>query len=295
MTTISVLTYNNNPKTLNVLNELENWGQEHSDAQILFPKRLSHWRNFKVGEFVNDIKLRECDVMVCIGGDGTFLSAARLVAPSETPILGVHTGSTGFLTDFDELNFIKALDQILKGEFATKTRLMLEVGIIDSHSAITKDIIINELQIKPLEHRSMIQLEVIVNGNKLTNYWADSLLISTPTGSTAYNLAAGGPIIYPTANAVILNPVNPPSLTVRPIVVPADATIEIRNSEEVSSKIILDGREEKILKPNQTLKIRRSRFDTHIIRSPEYGFIEALKQKLGWSGDRYVSNGDLNA
>lgn len=172
---------------------------------------------------------------------------------------------------------------------------MLEVGIIDSHSAITKDIIINELQIKPLEHRSMIQLEVIVNGNKLTNYWADSLLISTPTGSTAYNLAAGGPIIYPTANAVILNPVNPPSLTVRPIVVPADATIEIRNSEEVSSKIILDGREEKILKPNQTLKIRRSRFDTHIIRSPEYGFIEALKQKLGWSGDRYVSNGDLNA
>lgn len=196
MTTISVLTYNNNPKTLNVLNELENWGLAHSEAQILFPKRLSHWRDFKVGEFVNDIKLRECDVMVCIGGDGTFLSAARLVAPLETPILGVHTGSTGFLTDFDELNFIKALDQILKGEFATKTRLMLEVGIIDSHSAITKDIIINELQIKPLEHRSMIQLEVIVNGNKLTNYWADSLLISTPTGSTAYNLAAGGPIIY---------------------------------------------------------------------------------------------------
>lgn len=295
MKTISVLAYQNNPKSQKVLKGLMEWALALDEVQIRLPKRLSSWMEFEGGNFVNDITLSDCDIMVCIGGDGTFLSAARLVAPSETPILGIHTGSTGFLTDFSQDNFRSALDQILRDDFEIKPRLMLEVGIMEFDSTIVKDIVINELQIKPLEHRSMIQLEVNINGHELTNYWADSLLISTPTGSTAYNLAAGGPIIYPTANAVILNPVNPPSLTVRPIVVPADATIEIRNGEDISSKLILDGREERILKPNQKLKIRRSRYNTHIIRSPEYGFIEALKDKLGWSGDRFISTGDLDA
>lgn len=294
MKTISVLAYDNNSKSLKVLEVITQWAFHKEQVQLLFPKRLSSWMNFECGDFVNDVTLRNCDTMICIGGDGTFLSAARMVAPSETPILGIHTGSTGFLTDFSLNNFQDALDGIVKDDFEIKTRLMLEVGTVETSSTVAKEIVINELQIKPVEPRSMINLEVIINGHVLTNYWADSLLISTPTGSTAYNMAAGGPIIYPTADAVILNPVNPPSLTVRPIVIPADATIEIKNGLGHSSKLILDGREERFLKSNQSLKIRKSLFNTQIIRSPEYGFIEALKDKLGWNGDRYVHSGDVN-
>ncbi len=295
MKTISVLTYDNNPKTLQVLSEIQKWSVSHDELEILVPIRLSTWMDFTNVTFVNDDKLRDCNVLISIGGDGTFLSAARLVARIETPILGVHTGSTGFLTDFSPTGFQGALDSIIQGDFELKSRLMLDVGLIEDNSAIAKDYIINELQIKPLEHTSMIELEVKINGYVLTKYWADSLLISTPTGSTAYNLAAGGPIIYPTAEAVILNPVNPPSLTVRPIVVPADATLLIKNTQGTAFKVILDGREERIIQANQSLKIRRSKFNTQIIRSPEYGFIEALKHKLGWSGDRFVAPGDNNA
>lgn len=280
---IAVLAYNQDERVQLSVQMIRKWAQEHDFIQMLWAQEIPE-------SIISGLprasveQMRQAEVMISIGGDGTFLSAARMVTGLRIPILGVHTGKTGFLTDFPVEKLEQALDQIAQGSYETRPRMMMEIER-KAGDFYEKDVVLNELLISPLTRTQMVNLAVEINGRYLTDYWADSLLISTPTGSTAYNLSAGGPILYPSTEAFILTAVNPPSLSVRPLVIPATASMIIRENENQGCALLLDGRIEKFMNPGEEIVLRRSPWDTYIVHLTEYGFVDALREKLGWCGN----------
>jgi NAD+ kinase len=281
---IGILFFNEDERTQNAVEFIRAWAERQNHIEVWWPE--NRFIDILADEkCLNPEKLKLADLIISIGGDGTFLSAARLVAGIQTPILGVHTGKTGFLTDYPVEDLELALDDILHQNLSLSPRLMLDIKAFRQDKKIFQEVILNELLIRPNKPMGMVNLRVEVNGQFLTDFWADFLIISTPTGSTAYNLSAGGPIVYPSSESIIINAVNAPSLSVRPIVIPADAELRIQENEGHECQIIHDGRIQKILSPNGLIQISRSPYVTHFIRSSRYGFVDALREKLGWCGN----------
>lgn len=280
---IGVLAYNSDVRVALSLQLIQTWAAQHSFIDILWSEHIPVSVLDSVSRHT-DQELKVSHVLISIGGDGTFLSAARIVTGLQTPILGVHTGKTGFLTDFPVERLAEALEEISTDRFEIRPRLMMD---IDRHCGDfhEKDVVLNELLITPQTPQRMVNLTVHLNDRFLTDYWCDGLLISTPTGSTAYNLSAGGPILYPTTEALILTAVNPPSLSVRPLVVPATAKLRISEKEGHGCTLLLDGRIEKSMNAGEELHLSRSRWNTHFVHITEYGFVDALREKLGWCGN----------
>jgi len=245
-----------------------------SMAPLITPLRL-----------VSEKIIRQCDVLVAIGGDGTVLSTARLALGKEIPLLGINTGRIGFLAEYRVEELEATLDMLLAGQFHVGPRIMLDFAMYQGRKKILQETALNEVQIQAIEPVRMVDLEVKLNSSHLTEYWADSLLISTPTGSTAYNLSAGGPILHPTTDAFILNPVNPCSLSVRPLVISADhSELFIQECNGHPVRLMIDGRLGPTLAPGQSLTLAKSKWATHFIEPNHSGFVEALREKLGWTG-----------
>lgn len=286
MKKLALIAFHKNERTLEAIQCILEWAQ-NKDCELFFHPELPQFTEAEnlptYRHSLEEIRVK-AGWAISIGGDGTFLTSARLFAGLGTPIFGVHTGTTGFLTDFSPENFIEGLDQVFKGNGATQSKLMLDVSLHRDKTSLRKNFALNEILIKPTQSQGMVELSVDINGEHLTDYLADSLLISTPTGSTAYNLSAGGPILHPTCEVVILTAINPPSLSVRPLVIPATAKITITSSNNQSNSIVLDGRVVKTLSVDETLEITRSHMETKVFKSEHYGFVDALKDKLGWNG-----------
>lgn len=236
--------------------------------------------------------LRSCDALVAVGGDGTVLSAARLALGREIPILGVNAGKVGFLAEYRVDILPETLDALVTGAFTTRPRIMLDCTVWKGRKRVVSETVLNEVQLRASEPERMVNLEVQLNGKHLTEYWADSLLISTPTGSTAYNLSAGGPILHPATQAFVLNPVNPTSLSVRPLIIPAEALCRIHSASQCAVGIVFDGRSNRMLEAGEFLELKRSRFVTPFVRTGAAGFVDALQEKLGWTGKPRLANQD---
>ncbi|MEA3451885.1 MAG: NAD kinase, partial [Bacteroidota bacterium] len=229
---------------------------------------------------------KEFDVFFSIGGDGTFIECASLLKKRNIPIIGINSGRLGFLASISKNEISSAIDEILKKKFTLEKRGLLEIKI-DSETNFFKDFpyAINELTILKKETASMINIEVFVNKQFLNTYWADGLIISTPTGSTAYSLSAGGPIILPGSNNFVITPLAPHTLTVRPIVVPDD----------VELKIIVHGRGDKFLTTidsynalidyQTTIHIKKADFFINMVKLDSYDFFSTLRKKLMWGAD----------
>lgn len=224
------------------------------------------------------------DLVISIGGDGTFLRAARWVGDREIPILGVNTGHMGFLSSCNVSEIEGMLDCVFSGDVAIERRMMLEAeirGLRDDawHYAL------NEIALLKEERVSMIRVMTEINGHFLANYRCDGLIVSTPTGSTGYNLSAGGPILEPTIDCMALSPVAPHMLTVRPLVVGGDSelglTVESRSGR---FKISLDDRSY-LVQAGESVKIRRAAFVTKLIRRKDSTFAGILREKLLWNAD----------
>ena len=282
---IGVITYSDDPLMYKTLDIIKAWAVSQ-DIKVLVSEdlKVEHEDPYVL---CDTDKIRTSDIIISIGGDGTFLSAARIVAGLETPILGINLGTIGFLTDYPITQIEFALKELEKEEINTSPRIMLDLEIRSQDNSSYTHSALNDVLIKPRKATQLVQLNVSVSQESLTTYKADSLIISSPTGSTAYNLAAGGPILYPTTEAFILNPINPSSLTVRPIVIPASEVIEIYSAQHMDLEVIIDGREVIEIHPNDTVIIKKAPWFTHFIKSDRYGFTEALKDKLGWSGLPY--------
>lgn len=226
------------------------------------------------------------DFIIVLGGDGTLLSVARLIGEKGTPILGVNLGSLGFLTEVTLDELYPLLEKILGGEMIIDERWMLESTIIRGDHEISKHIVLNDVVINKGAFARMIQMETRVDGRYLNTYRADGLIISTPTGSTAYSLSAGGPIIYPTVGAIIVSPICPHTLTNRPIVLPEHVTVEVTlKTENEDVLVTLDGQEGHALRYLDRVIIKKALANSRLILSPWKDYYQILRQKLRW-GDR---------
>ena len=223
------------------------------------------------------------DLVVVLGGDGTLLSVARSLAEG-VPILGVNLGSLGFLTEIGRGEMYPALVRVLDGDYAIEERPMLDVELRRNGSEAVYRVFNDAVVTKGALAR-IIETSLFVDGNLVARFRADGLIISTPTGSTAYNLSSGGPIVHPLLPVVLLTPICPHALTLRPVVVPSSETVEVRletDGEEVF--LTLDGQEGASLAYGDTVAVRRSRRSARLVKVRDRTFYDSLRGKLRWGG-----------
>jgi NAD+ kinase len=225
------------------------------------------------------------DLLVVIGGDGTLLRAIRMSAPREVPILGVHMGYLGFLTEVMEDEVYTALEAILRGECLRDERVMLEASLIRGSETLVRQHVLNDVVISKGALARIFDIEVWVDDTFITCYRADGLIASTPTGSTAYNLAADGPIVHPGVGAIILTPICPHMLSNRSIVLPDSQEVTlIVNSKKASDNIFLtlDGQKGFPLEASDRLFVKRGSQKAILLRLPRRDFFQVLRTKLKW-------------
>jgi NAD+ kinase len=223
------------------------------------------------------------DLLVVLGGDGTMLAAARLLEGRATPILGVNTGGLGFLTEVTPDEIYKAMESIFENAYTVEERLMLRSRITRHGQQVGGASVLNDVVLSKGTLTRMVQMEIRINRQFVTGLRGDGLIISTPTGSTAYSLSSGGPILNPAVHAVILTPICPHTLTNRPIVIPQDARIEIFiSSREEGAMATFDGQVGIALRHEDMIEVGASDHYAKLIRFPERTFYEVLRKKLKW-------------
>ena len=245
----------------------------------------------KIGGCMEELSIipKDVDCVVVLGGDGTLLGAARKVGKYGVPILGVNIGSLGFLTEIPLKRLYPTIDMMLKGQLEVESRLMLETTVLRGGEEICRFLVLNDVVINKGPLARIIDLDVYINDIFLTTFRADGLIISTPTGSTAYNLSAGGPILYPTLANFVLTPICPFALTNRPIILPDPDTISIKMGKESEEKVSLtfDGQVGFEFSSTDKVLIRKSRKRINLIKSPDQTYFEILRAKLMWGGTPY--------
>lgn len=222
-----------------------------------------------------------------LGGDGTFLSAVRWIGDQNIPILGTKFGEVGFLAEIAEENLFSAAEAVLNHEFDTEPRMRLLGSVFREEEEIARETVLNDFVINKGALARLIHIETYINDEYMTTYSADGLIISTPTGSTAYSLAAGGPIIHPEVPGILLTPICPFTLTNRPLVVSDSVNIKIRLEKE-SPDIMLtfDGQSGLEINEAHTIIIKKSPHPVNMITMPDQRYFDVLKTKLRWSGGR---------
>lgn len=227
----------------------------------------------------------DSDLVVVLGGDGTLLAAAREAGPRGTPLLGVDLGSFGFLAAEDPERLLGHLDRLLAGEFELEHRIMLQV-----QSGDLADVALNDVIVAKSVHGRLIRLHTSLDGDHIATYPADGLIVATATGSTAYSLSAGGPIVDARMAAMVLTPICPHTLYSRPLLVPADVRVDLRleadGKVEPHAVLFVDGQEQRTLAEGEGVSIRRAPQDALLVRLGESRFYDRLREKLKWGTER---------
>lgn len=219
------------------------------------------------------------DFVITFGGDGTILSAANLLLKYEVPILGFNVGKLGFLAEFSVNQIDETLDNIINGRYRIVDRAVLETEVLGK-----KIYALNDLVLEKKESTRLITIECLSNDNHIADYRADGVIVTTPTGSTAYSLSAGGPIIAPSTNVFCITPICPHSLTLRPIVIPNNVEVKFKvaqNSGEVN--LVADGRNQLSLKENDIITIKKADYSVKLIKPLASSYYDVLKAKLHWA------------
>jgi NAD+ kinase len=273
---------------------------QHEPAR-LEAKRLEAWfSNRGIAVFSEEMTAEtsslipdNVDWVVVLGGDGTLLGAARKVGQYGAPILGVNLGGLGFLTGIPLDELYPMIEMMIKGRLEVETRAMLETRVFRGGREVLCFQVLNDVVINKGALARIIDLDVTIDEEFLTTFRADGLIISTPTGSTAYNLSAGGPILYPTMETFVLTPICPFTLTNRPIIIPNTATIRIQMGKESEETVILtfDGQVGCDLFFEDEVIINKSKEKIKLLRPPDHSYFKILRTKLMWGGTTY-NNGD---
>jgi NAD+ kinase len=228
---------------------------------------------------------RHCDLIIVVGGDGTLLHAARSLVSSQVPMLGINRGRLGFLVDVSPDDISATLDEILAGRYKEEYRFLLHAEVVRDGIVIAQSEAFNDVVVHVRNVVRMIELDTYVDGRYLNTQRADGLIVATPTGSTAYALSGGGPILHPSLNAIVLVPVCPHTLSNRPIVVDAESRIEIRVCERNNppARVSFDGQANVKLLPKDCIKIRRQSNLLRLIQPVDHDYFNILRAKLRWS------------
>ncbi|NSW86117.1 MAG: NAD(+)/NADH kinase [Syntrophobacteraceae bacterium] len=222
-------------------------------------------------------------LVIVLGGDGTFLSVARLIETLPTPIVGINLGGLGFLTEITVESCFNQLEKILDGQCEIEERMRLRVSIRRDNREIFRQRVLNDAVINKGALARIIDLKTSIDGHFLTHYRGDGLIISTPTGSTAYNISAGGPIVFPTAKALIVTPICSFTLTNRPIIFPPNITIQVELAEPTRDvTLTCDGQVGCLLTPSDIIIITAAANPLRLIKTPAIDYFEILRTKLRW-------------
>jgi len=272
-----------------VAHELSEWlrrrGLEVGLDQATLRARGSAERAFYPGE--------PCDLVVVLGGDGTLLSVARTVGPA-APILGVNLGTLGFLTEVSRGELYPSLVQVLGGRFRVEERSLFDVDLQRNGSGLLRYQVLNDAVITKSALARIIELTLRIDGHLIARFRADGLIISTPTGSTAYNLSAGGPILSPLLPVAVLTPICPHALSLRPIVVPDTGRIEVTlETQREEVYLTLDGQEGTSLGFGDVVRLGRSDSRVRLVKVTGRGFFDSLRGKLRWGGLEGHPNGEV--
>jgi NAD+ kinase len=231
-----------------------------------------------------DEMCKKSDFLVSLGGDGTLLSLVRKSYRYKKPVLGINAGNLGFLADISIDNVSLFLDNLLSGKYTIDERMMIEGYISSSHKTKVNFFAFNDVVLTRPTISKMVKINASIDGNWFNTYRGDGLIVSTPTGSTAYNLAVGGPVMYPLTKAFIMTPISAHSLTQRPLVVPADFTIELTSSED-KMILIVDGQDDYSLSSNDTVVIKGAKRGAKMLHGLNKTYFDTLREKLHW-GDK---------
>lgn len=282
-----------NEQFINYIKEIFRILHENKIEIIVFKKYIDSIKELKtdflknneiktfnnISDFPNDI-----DIMVSIGGDGTFLETLPYLLKADIPVIGINTGRLGFLANISKENIYKAINDILEDKYTIEYRSLLELkfplNVFEDNNFALNDITIQKYDL------SMISIQVYLNGEYLTTYWTDGLIISTPTGSTAYSLSAGGPIIYPETSDLILVPIASHNLTVRPLIIPDDFEIKVNVSSRTNKFLLTADHKAKCIENNINIIVKKANVRIKMIRLFDHSFFKTLREKLMWGMDQ---------
>ena len=264
-----------------LVHEVMLWAKDNN-IKLFLPDSLEHLKiasnhsNFYDSNVPPDI-----DFLLCLGGDGTLIAGVRIFSNPTVPVLGVHIGGLGFLAQITPKELTEKLNMIKNGESTTQERLVLDAQISNSnksHFAINDFVVQNEIAYR------VTSLSLYIDGKHVSDYKSDGIIISTPTGSTAYSLSSGGPIVQPDVFSIIVTPISPHSLTSRPLVLPANVDIEFRfnGDSEKELKLISDGQNIENFTKDSTVKISQAKHHVKFITFEDYDYYQTLKTKMVW-------------
>jgi NAD+ kinase len=275
------------PEALKTICELVEWLAERGIKVVGGPElereRIAHQTGCPVEEVPTQRIANEVDLMLVLGGDGTMIATARMIGDQEVPVIGVNYGGLGYLAEFRIEELCTGLEAVLTSNYRLDKRVMLEVELRRDRDLLSSNRVLNDVVINKSALARIIEIETHFNGQFVNAFRADGLIVSTPTGSTAYNLSAGGPMIFPSMNAVVITPICPFTLSNRPIVVPDNGEIELRlktDHEEVA--LTLDGQVGFPLKIGDLVVIRKSRTTFNLVQPSNRNYFDVLRDKLRW-------------
>ena len=284
ITRIGIVVKPNAPNAIAFTQELTAW--------LVQRKRQVYLDEEIAGQVTDSIPLsggkmgQTIELLIVLGGDGTLLSAVRDLAGKAVPILGVNLGGLGFLTEVTLEEIYPAMEQILEGKMVTEKRMKLCARVFRQEKPVEEYTVLNDVVISKSVLARLIHLRNSINGAYVTTYRGDGIIISTPTGSTAYSLAAAGPIVYPTMDSILITPICPHTLTNRPLVIPEGAVVEfILESKEGDVRLTLDGQVGSALLPFDRVVITKAQHHVLFIKSSSRDYFEILRNKLKW-GER---------
>ena len=227
-----------------------------------------------------DALCNHVDALVTLGGDGTLISAVRRSFEYDIPVLGVYAGSLGFLADVDLDELDEFVNNMVQGKVRVDERSVLEVRIVSENDE-RKMYAFNDMVLTRPSVSNMIHIETLVDGKAFNTYYGDGVIVATPTGSTAYNVSAGGPVLFPLSKVFVLTPICPHSLTQRPVVLPGEFSIEMK-TQKLRALVIIDGQDMHELEEGQSVHIKLANKRAKLIHREEFNYFDVLKQKLGW-------------
>jgi NAD+ kinase len=224
-----------------------------------------------------DMLCQECDIIICLGGDGTLISVSRRSCKYDIPILGVNLGTLGFLTDIMPKELPQFLENLKNKQYRIDSRMMIEASANLNNFVAFNDFVITRKNIN-----GIVRIDAKIDGKQFNSYHGDGLIISTPTGSTAYNLSTGGPVVYPLTDAFIVTPISPHSLTQRPLVLPGNFEIELSTPNKAGAVIIMDGQDIYNIEQDEVIKIKVASHRARLLHRVERNYFEVLNKKLHW-------------
>lgn len=264
----------NSPEIKDVYLKIKKYFQ-NENIEVLLEYNSAKMIGYRGLDF--DELCQTCDFLVSVGGDGTLISVTRRSYKFDKPVLGIHLGTLGFLTDIMLGELPSFIEKLKVGEYRIDNRMMIK-GDANLNSFVAfNDIVITRKSIS-----SMLKVDAKIDGKSFNSYYGDGIIISTPTGSTAYNLSVGGPLVYPLTNAFIVTPIAPHSLTQRPLVLPSDFVIEFTVTDALGAVIIVDGQDSYEIEKNESIKIEIASKKAKLIHRIERNYFEVLNEKLQW-------------